>query len=52
LKKAKKRFNLGLVLADGLSAEAEAFSNRYSTEGFREGTAAFLDKRKPSFKGK
>jgi len=52
LKEAKKRFNLELVLADGLSAEAEAFSNLFSTGYFREGTAAFLEKRKPSFKEK
>ena len=52
LKEAKKLINLGLVLADGLSAEADAFNNLFSTEDFREGTAAFLEKRKPSFKGK
>lgn len=52
LKEAKKLINLGLVLADGLSVEVDAFSNLFSTEGFRKGTAAFLEKRKPSFKGK
>jgi len=41
-----------LVLADGLSSEADAFSNLYSTEVFREGKTTFLEKRKSSFKGK
>jgi enoyl-CoA hydratase/carnithine racemase len=49
---AKKLINLGHGLCEGLEKEAEAFGNLFATEDFKEGTSAFLEKRKPSFKGK
>jgi enoyl-CoA hydratase len=36
---------------NGFQAEANSFANCVSTDDFREGTAAFLEKRKPEFKG-
>ena len=36
---------------DGYQTEANAFSNCCRTEDFKEGTAAFLEKRKPVFTG-
>jgi enoyl-CoA hydratase len=40
-----------LTLEEGLRLEAELFSSLFSTADVREGTRAFLEKRKPKFKG-
>lgn len=37
--------------ADGMAAEIEAFGKCFGTEDFKEGTGAFLAKRKPEFTG-
>ncbi len=39
-------------LANGLRKEAELFGSCCATEDFREGTRAFLEKRKPVFQGR
>ncbi|MFM1877164.1 MAG: hypothetical protein RLZZ241_30 [Bacteroidota bacterium] len=41
-------FEAGL---SGYQAEIEAFGNCFATEDFKEGTTAFLEKRKPVFEG-
>ena len=41
----------GLSTADALDAEAAGFRGAFSTNDMREGTAAFLEKRPPSFTG-
>lgn len=41
-----------LSFDDALKLEAELFSRLFSTEDVREGTRAFLEKRKPVFKGR
>ena len=41
-----------LPLAEGLALEANLFASLFATADVREGTSAFLEKRKPVFKGK
>ncbi|HSS22280.1 MAG TPA: enoyl-CoA hydratase-related protein [Pyrinomonadaceae bacterium] len=41
-----------LPLAEGLALETKLFASLFATEDVREGTSAFLEKRKPVFKGK
>ena len=40
------------TLTEGLAKEAELFGLSCATEDFREGTTAFLEKRKPSFRNR
>jgi enoyl-CoA hydratase/carnithine racemase len=44
--------SIEMDLTKGLLQEAEAFGVIVSTEDFDEGVAAFLEKRKPEYKGK
>jgi enoyl-CoA hydratase len=46
------RGGLDLTLADGLELEAALFGLVFATEDMKEGTRAFLEKRKPSFQGR
>ncbi len=41
----------GMGLDDGLRLEQDLFGLAFSTDDMREGTAAFLEKRKAQFKG-
>jgi len=41
-----------LPLEEGLALEAKLFASLFATDDMREGTRAFLEKRKPVFKGK
>lgn len=45
-----KAVNSGTDINTGLSKEIELFGACFGTEDFKEGTAAFLEKRKPNFK--
>jgi enoyl-CoA hydratase len=40
-----------LPLSDGLALETELFASLFATDDVREGTRAFLEKRKPVFRG-
>jgi enoyl-CoA hydratase/carnithine racemase len=41
-----------MPLQEGLELETALFASLFATEDFREGTAAFLEKRQPRFKGR
>jgi enoyl-CoA hydratase len=41
-----------MPLADGTRLEATLFGLAFSTDDMREGTRAFIEKRKPEFKGR
>ncbi|WP_372652957.1 enoyl-CoA hydratase/isomerase family protein [Halobacteriovorax sp.] len=51
---AKRVMNEGndLVVSEGLNVEAKAFGAIFNSEDMKEGTAAFVEKRKPVFTGK
>jgi enoyl-CoA hydratase len=53
LRAAKQAINFGLNtdLATGIHIEVEAFGMCYASSDSKEGTSAFLEKRKPEFKG-
>ena len=51
--RAKECMNRGsdLTLDEGLKLESESFADLFTTNDQREGTTAFLEKRKPVFRG-
>ena len=49
---AIKAVNMGFKNTDGFSAEIDAFGKCFGTDDFKEGTSAFLEKRKANFPGK
>jgi enoyl-CoA hydratase len=50
---AIEAINAGFVVGtNGFEAEIAAFGKSFGTEDFKEGTTAFVEKRKPSFTGK
>ena len=49
---AIKAINAGFKNSDAFNAEIKAFGNCFGTADFKEGTTAFLNKRKANFSGK
>ncbi len=45
------RSGVNMTLEEGLNLEANLFGVVFSTEDMKEGTSAFIEKRKPNFKG-
>lgn len=50
--KAIASINAALEEGNGFEAEAKNFADCAATDDFKEGTSAFLEKRKPNFKGR
>lgn len=51
LKKAVQKIKNQVTVVDRLETEAQAFSGVFESHDQREGTTAFVEKRKPAFKG-